>query len=293
MDATARRLFVPCSTRLAVVDLEQGRQLGDVADTRGVRGVALAPTLGRGFTSNGGTHTVTIFGLQGLKAASDHPETGGGPAAIAYDPGSARVFAMNVDSANATAITAADGSPAGTVPLGGRPEMAVTDGAGRVYVDLRDRNEIAVLDTRLLRVVRRWPVAPCRGSVRLAIDPSHRRLFLGCRNGTLAAMDTASGRVVATLAIGHGVDVVRYDAGSSLVFAASGNGTLGVVQQEAPDVYRLVETIGTPPGVRAMELDLSTHRLYLAVREPATTEGGNRHRAVPVTGSLAILVYAR
>jgi DNA-binding beta-propeller fold protein YncE len=293
VDATTRRLFVPCSTRLAVVDLEHGRQLGDITETRGVRGVALAPMLGRGFTSNGRANTVTIFGLQGLKTASDHPETGGKPAAIVYDPGSARVFTMNVDSDNATAITAADGSPAGTIPLGGRPEMAVTDGAGRVYVDLPDRNEIAVVDTRLLRVVRRWLVAPCRGSASLAIDPSHARLFLGCRNGTLATMDTASGRVVATLPIGHGVDVLRYDAGSSLVFAASGNGTLGVVQQETPDAYRLVETIAMPPGVRAMELDPSTHRLYLAVREPTDGGADERHRATAATGSLAILVYAR
>lgn len=293
VDATTRRLFVPCSTRLAVVDLEQGRQLGDVAETRGVRGVALAPTLGRGFTSNGGANTVTIFGLQGLKAASDHPETGDKPAAIVYDPGSARVFTMNVDSGNATAITAADGSAAGTIPLGGRPGTAVTDAAGRVYVDLLDRNEIAVLDTRLLRVVRRWPVAPCRGSVSLAIDPSRGRLFLGCRNGTLAAMDTASGRVVATLAIGHRAEVVRYDAGAGLVFAASGDGTLAVAHQESPDAYRLVDSIEMLPGVRAMELDPSTHRLYLAVREQTNTDAGKPHRATAARASLAILVYAR
>jgi hypothetical protein len=171
VDATTRRLFVPCSTRLAVVDLEQGRQLGDVAETRGVRGVALAPTLGRGFTSNGGANTVTIFGLQGLKSASDHPETGYKPAAIVYDPGPARVSHDERRQRQRDGDHGCRRSPARRFRWVAVP-TAVTDGAGRVYVDLRDRNEIAVLDTRLLRVVRRWPVAPCRGSVSPAIDPS-------------------------------------------------------------------------------------------------------------------------
>src|SRR5262249_30246880 len=178
--------FVPRSSRLTVVDLEHGRRLGDVPGTRGVRGVALAPALGRGFTSNGGTNTVTIFQLRSLKAFSEHPATGANPGAIFYDRQTGRVVTMNCDSDNATAITAADGTIAGTIPLGGRPGKAVGDEAGRVYVDLQDRNEIAVLATRLLRVVRRWPVACGTGPVSLAIDAPHGSLFLGCRDGTLA-----------------------------------------------------------------------------------------------------------
>jgi DNA-binding beta-propeller fold protein YncE len=291
--AATHRLFVPHSVRLTVVDLDKGRQLGEVPETRGVGGVALAPALGRGFTSNGAANTITIFNLRTLKVSSDHPETGAHPAAIVYDPVPGRVFTLNADSNNATAITATDGSTAGTIPLGGRPGMAVTDGAGRVYVDLQDRHEIAVLDTRVLRVVRRWPVASCPGSVSLAIDVAHGRLFLGCRNGTMAAIDTDSGRVVVTLPIGHSVDVVRYDAGSNLVFAASSDGTLAVVYQETPDAYRILDAIGTRPGVRGMEVDPSTHRLYLAVREPTTTDASHRQREAGATGSLVILIYAR
>jgi DNA-binding beta-propeller fold protein YncE len=292
VDAATHRLFVPHATRLSVVDLEKGRQLGDVPETRGVRGVALASGLGRGFTSNGAANTITIFNLRNLKASSDHPETGASPGAIVYDPGPGRVFTMNADSNNATAITAADGSTAGTIPLGGRPGMAVTDGAGRVYVDLPDRHEIAVLDTRVLRVVRRWPVASCTDPVSLAIDVAHGRLFLGCRNGTMTAIDTDGGRVVATVPIGHGVAVMRYEAASSLVFAASSDGTLAVAYQESPDTYRIVDTIGTRPGVRAMEIDPSTRRLYLAVREP-TTDASHPHREAGATGSLVLLIYAR
>jgi DNA-binding beta-propeller fold protein YncE len=292
VEAATHRLFVPHSTRLTVVDLEHDRQLGDVPDTRGVRGVALAPALGRGFASKGSANAVTVFNLRSLKASSNRIETGASPGAIVYGPGPGRVFTMNTGSNNVTAINAADGSTAGTVPLGGRPGMSVTDGAGRVYVDLEDRSEIAVLDTRVLRVIRRWPVSCCPGSVSLAIDLPHQRLLLGCRNGTMAAMDTTSGRVVVTLPIGHSVDLLRYDAGSSLVFAASSDGTLSVVSQESPDGYRIVDPIGTRPGIRAMELDPSTHRLYLAVRESTTTAAG-RHRGAGDTGSLVLLIYGR
>ena len=292
LDAATKRLFVPRSTCLTVVDLERGRELGDVRETRGIRGVALAPALGRGFTSNGAANTVTIFNLRSLGASSNHPGTGANPGVIVYDPGAGRVLTMNVDSNNATAITAADGSTAGTIPLGGRPGMAVTDGAGRVYVDLQDRHEIAALDTRVLSVVRRWPVASCSGSVSLALDVPHGRLFLGCRNGTMGAIDTRDGGVVATLPIGHSVDALRYDAGSGLVFAASGDGTLAVASQESPDSYRIVNTIGTRPGVSAMELEPSTHRLYLAVREPPATDASH-HRGARATGSLVLLIYAR
>src|SRR5262249_40468449 len=143
LDAPTHRLFVPRSTHVTVVDVARGRQLKDVTGTPGVHGVALAPALGRGFTSNGAANTVTVFNLQTLHPASDRPETGANPEAIVYDPGSRRVFTMNADSNNATAIEAADAAIAGTIPLGGRPAFAVTDGAGRVYVNLQDRNEIA------------------------------------------------------------------------------------------------------------------------------------------------------
>jgi DNA-binding beta-propeller fold protein YncE len=292
VDAAAHRLFVPHSTRLTVVDLEHDRQLGDVPGTRGVRGVALAPALGRGFTSNGATNTVTIFQRRSLKAYSEHPATGANPGAMVYDRQAGRVLTMNSDSDNATAIAAADGSIVGTIPLGGRPEMAVGDGAGRVYVHLQDRNEIAVLATRLLRVVRRWPVACGTGPVSLAIDPAHGCLFQGCRNGTLAVVDTDSGQEVAALPIGHSVDAVRYDAGTSLVFAASTDGTLVVASQESPDSYRIADTIGTRPGVRAMELDSATHRLYLAVPAPPATNASHA-RGGGAAASLELLIYAR
>ena len=290
LDVATHRLFVPRPTRVTVVDVKEGRQVGEIKDTSGARGVALAPTLTRGFTSNGAGHTVTIFNPRTLLAASDQPQTGASPGAIVYDPGSGHVFTMNTGSDNATAIVALDGSVAGTVPLGDRPGLAVTDGDGRVFVDLPERNEIAVLDTRLLRVVRRWAVAPCRGALGLTIDTVNQRLFFGCRNDTMGVLDTRSGRVVATLPLGHAVDVMRYDPATALVFAASGDGTLTVVHQDSSDAYRITDVLTAPPGVRAMELDPSTHRLYLAAHEGKASDG---HRRSQSAASLVLLVYDR
>jgi DNA-binding beta-propeller fold protein YncE len=290
LDTATHRLFVPRSTRVTVVDVKEGRQVGEIRKTSGVRGVALAPALTRGFTSNSAANTVTMFDPRTLLAASDQPQTGATPEAIVYDPGSARVFAMNTGSNNATAIAGVDGSAAGTVPLGDRPGLAATDGDGRVFVDLPERNEIAVFDARLLRVVRRWPVAPCTGALGLAIDTTHQRLFLGCRTGTMAALDTGSGRVVATLPTGHAVHVMRYDPATGLVFAASGDGTLTVVHQDSPDAYRIGDVITAPSGIRAMELDPSTHRIYLATGEGNASDG---HRSSQTAGSLVLLVYDR
>lgn len=290
LDAATHRLFVPRATGVTVVDLKQRRQVGQIKDTSGVRGVALAPALTRGFTSNRDGNTVTIFNPRTLLAASDQPETGASPEAIVYDPGSGHLFTMNTGSNNATAIAAVDGSALGTVPLGDRPGLAVTDGDGRVFVDLPERNEIAVFDTRLLRVVRRWPVSPCSGALGLAIDPAHHRLFFACRSGVMGALDTENGRVLATVPIGHAVDVMRYDPATALVFAASGDGTLTVIQQDSPDAYRIADVLTVPPGGRAMELDPSTHRIYLATRDGKASDGRGRSKTA---ASLVLLVYDR
>ena len=290
LDVATHRLFVPRATRVTVLDVNEGRQVGEIKDTSGVRGVALAPALTRAFTSNGDGNTVTIFNPRTLIAASDHPETGATPEAIVYDPGAGHVFTMNTGSNNATAIAAVDGSVAGTVPLGDRPGLAVSDGDGRVFVDLPKRSEIAVFDARLLRVVRRWAVTPCSGALGLAIDTAHKRLFFGCRSGTMGALDTGTGRVVATVAIGHAVDVMRYDPATALVFAASGDGTLTVVHQDSPDTYRIADMLTALPGVRAMELDPSTHRIYLAAHDGKASDGDRRSRTA---ASLVLLVYDR
>jgi DNA-binding beta-propeller fold protein YncE len=293
IDSATHRLFVVRSTHVAVVDLEQGREIGKVTGTAGARGVVLVPRLGRGFTSNSAVNTVSIFSLRTLRGTADHPETGARPAAIVHDQASGRVFTMNADSNNATAIDAANVAAMGTIPLGGRPGSAVTDGAGRVYVDLQDRNEIAVVDARVLRVVRRWPLAPCTGSTGITCDATHERLFSACRGGTIVAIDTASGRVVTRIPIGHCANVMAYDPGTGLIFAACDDGTLTVVRQESADAYRVADVIRTAPGVHALEVDPSTHRLYLTARD-GTAAGDSHRRGGPTDRDpMVLLVYDR
>ena len=286
LDAGTHRLFVVRATHVTVGDVERGREIGKVTGTSGAHDVALVPKVGRGFTSNSATNTVSIFSLRTLRGTSDHPETGARPEAIVYDSSSGRIFTMNANSNNATPIDAADDAAAGSVPLGGRPASAVTDGEGRVFVQLQDRNEIAVLDAHVLRVVRRWPLAPCTPSAGLAIDTAHDRLFSACRDDTMSVLDTGSGRVVARTPIGHCANVLGYDPGTSLLFAACDDGRLTVIRQESADAYRVVDTIRTPPGARGLEIDPSTHRVYLAVREGSHDRRGGG-------GSPVVLVYDR
>jgi DNA-binding beta-propeller fold protein YncE len=202
-DPSSGRLFIARATHVVVLDPASGKVVGDIPDTTGVHGIALAPELGRGFTSNGRAGTVTIFDLKTLSKLG-HVNAGQNPDAIVYDPARKHVFAMNGRSHDSTAIEAATGKVAGTVALDGKPEFAVADGRGRVYVNLEDKSQILALDSQKLAVIARWPLAPCEGPSGLAMDTEHRRLFSGCSNKLMAVVDADSGKVITTLPIGKG-----------------------------------------------------------------------------------------
>lgn len=296
IDSASRRLFISRGTHVMVVDADNGSAVGDIPDTEGVHGVALAPDLGRGFTSNGRANTVTIFDLQTLKPIGS-AKTGQNPDAILYDPASHRVFTFNGRSGDATAIDATTGVVAGTVALGGKPEFATADGMGRVYVNIEDKSELLALDSRALTVANRWPLTPCEEPSGMAIDAAHARLFSGCRNRMMTVVDAKSGKVVATPPIGQGVDANRFDAGTGLVFSSNGDGTLTVVRQDSPDKYTVVENVGTQRGARTMELDPKTHNLYLVTAEfgppPEATPENPRPRSTLVPGSFTLLIFGR
>jgi len=296
LDAAARRLYITRATHVAVLDADTGATLGELADTPGVHGVALAPELGRGFTSNGRVSAVTIFDLKTLRALGQ-AKTGANPDAIVYDPASKRVFTFNGGSADATAIDAASGAVAGTIALGGRPEFAAADGAGRVYVNLEDKNELVALDSRRLVIAARWPLAPCTEPAGLAMDTRHQRLFVGCHNQMMAVVDAASGRIVATLPIGRGVDANAFDPDTSLAFSSNGDGTLTVAREESPDKYSVVENVATQRGARTMALDTKTHNVFLVTAEfgppPAPTPENPRPRPTIVPGSFVVLVFGK
>src|SRR5262249_48327015 len=199
MDPAAQRLYIARANRVMVVDVKEDKLVGEVPNTSGIHGVALVPERKRGYSSNGGEHTVTVFDLETLKE-TNRIKVGQRPDAIIYDPASKRVFTMNAGSKNATAIDVETEQVAGTVPLEGRPEFAVADGAGQVFVNLEDKSEIVAFDAKKLSVTNHWTLAPGKDPAGLAMDRKNRRLFSTCGNGKMIVMDADNGRVLATLA---------------------------------------------------------------------------------------------
>jgi len=302
-DSAAKRLYVSRGDRVIVVDTESEKAVGEVADTRGVHGIAVVPDLGRGFTSNGGDSSVTAFDLKTLKATGN-VKVGRGPDAIMFDPASNRVFTFNHGSKDATAVDPSGVTVAGTVALDGVPEAAVADGRGHVFVNIMDKNELVEFDARALKVVNRWSLAPGQRPTGLALDREHRRLFSACSGSqTMVVLDADSGHVIAKLPIGRGADGCSFDPERGLAYSSNGgDGTVSVVREEERGRFEVAATIKTQQGARTMTLDPKSHRLYLSAATyasgpaakaetktaPAKKGGGRRRNMVP--GSFVIVV---
>lgn len=266
VDEAARRLYVSHGTQVEVVDIDSGSVVGNIPNTKGVHGIAIAPELGKGFVSDGQANTVTIFDLKTLKTLGEVP-AGQKPDGIIYDPATSRVFAFNGGSDSATAIDAASGKVAGTVDLGGGPEFAAADGKGYVFDNLEDESLVLKINARDLKVEQRWPTAPCASPSSMAMDRANRRLFLGCRSKVMAVVDADSGKVITTLPIGDHVDATAFDVETKLIFNSNGEGTITVIHQDSPDKYSVVETVKTLPRAKTMALDPKTHQLFLSTAE--------------------------
>ena len=262
IDANSRHLFISRGTHVIVLEADTGKQVGDILDTPGVHGIALAPSLGRGFTSNGREGTVTIFDLNTLKPISKVQNVGKNPDAILFDPSTQRVFTFNGGSHDSTAIEAATGKIVGTIPLDGKPEFGVSTGTGEVFVNIEDKSEIAALDPHNLKVKSVWPLAPCEEPSGLAIDIKNHRLFSGCGNKLMAIVDADSGKLISTLPIGDGVDATAFDPETGLAFASCGEGVLTVVHEDSPDKFSVAENVPTQRGARTMTLDAANTRYF-------------------------------
>jgi DNA-binding beta-propeller fold protein YncE len=290
VDDAARRVYVSHGTEVVVLDADTCEIKGIITGLKGVHGIAVAPQLERGFISNGQGNNVTIFELQTLKKVGT-VQTGSNPDAIIFDPATQRVFAFNGRSSSATVIKAKDGSVAGTIELGGKPEFAAADGRGNVFVNLEDKGTILKIDARKLAVLDRWPVAPGEAPSSLAMDTSHRRLFLGCHNKLVIIMDADTGKVVDQQPIGQGVDATAFDPETRLVFCSNGDGTVTVIHQNSPDKYAVVETVKTQPRSKTMAVDVKTHRLFIPAAKFEATAGTRRPAMVP--GTFSVLVYGK
>jgi len=267
VDSGARRLYQSHGDRVVVVDIDKHTIVGEILDTPGVHGIALAPE--RGFISAGRSNAVVVFDRDSLKRLGEWKTTGENPDAILYDPHSRHLFTFNDRGKNATVFDANSGQVVATIDLGGKPEFAVTDQRGRVFVNIEDTSELAVIDVKRNTVEKRWKLTGCEGPSGLAIDRLRRHLFSVCGNEAMVVSDADSGKVIASAPIGKGVDGVAYDAARSLAYSSNGrDGTITVVRGTD---YKVVETIPSARGARTIAVDEKTHHLFLptAKLEPA------------------------
>ncbi|HKP74634.1 MAG TPA: YncE family protein [Longimicrobiaceae bacterium] len=294
VDGPGGRAYLSRGTHVMVVDLRGDSVMGDIPATPGVHGVALAPELAKGFTSNGRDSSVTVFDLRTLATTGSIRGTGRNPDAILYDPATRRVFTFNGGSASATAIDAAGNAIAGTVALRGKPEAAVLDGAGHVWVNIEDKGEIEEFDARTLQNLGHWALEGCEEPTGLAIDRANGRLFSACGNGVMAVTSMAAHAVVARVPIGDGADGAAFDPALHLAFATNGgDGTLSVIRQDGPDRYTLVQALPTQRGARTIALDPATHHVYTVTAEfgppPAATAENPRPRRPVLPGTFVLI----
>jgi len=293
VDSDARRLYISRSTHVMVVDIDTDKLIGDIPDTPGVHGIAVAPELNRGFISDGRANTATIFDLKTLKVLGQ-VKTGTNPDAILYDPASRRVFTFNGSSKDATVFDAISSEVLGTIALSGKPEFSTADGHGKVYVNIEDTSEVVEIDSRKLAVMKRSSLKPCEEPTGMGFDPEHHRVFAGCHNKVMVILDAEAGKVLGTLPIGGGVDGNGFDPGTGLAFSSNGDGTLTVVRESSPGNFEVAETVTTQRGARTMATDPKTHRIYLPTAQfsqpPASTPEGSRPRPTMIKDSFAVLV---
>jgi YVTN family beta-propeller protein len=286
LDSANHRLYVSHTPQTEVIDTATDKLVGTIPDTKGVHGIAIANDMGKGFTSDGIDNDVTVFDLKTLKVLSK-VKTGQNPDAIIYEPVTHRVFTFNGKSNDATAIDAKTGDViTASIPVGGKPEFAQVDGKGHIYANIEDKNEIIELDAKNALVSKRYSIAPCDSPSGLAIDPKKLMLYSVCGNKMMIVSNPATGKVVATPAIGGGVDGVAFDDGYA--FSANGNdGTITMVD----DKFQVVATIPTQKGARTIASDQKAHKLYLPAAEygPAPEKG----RPQPLPDSFQIVVVGR
>ena len=286
IDNVNHRLYVSHGTTINVINLETAQPAGVIADLKGVHGIAIDNKANRGFISDGRANAVVAFDLKTLKTIATIPVDAKGPDAIIYDPFSDRVFSFNGESNNSSVVDPNTLKQVGTVDLGGGPEFAVADGKGLIYNNLEDKSSLNIIDSKTLKVIKNYPLAPCGGPTGLALDNANHRLFTVCReNKGMSVIDPANGKVIATLPIGAGVDAVAYDPETKLVICSNGDGTTTIIKQASADSYSVIQTLKTAVRAKTLALDASTHKIYLSVAE---FEPGTR-KALPNT--FKVMVY--
>ncbi len=293
VDANSNKLYLSHGSQVNILDKITGDSIGIINNTIGVHGVAFVPSLGMGYTSNGKTNNVTVFDLK-TGATLTQIEVGKNPDWIMYDHFSNKIVTSNHSGGDLSLIDINTNQVVATIAVGGtKLETVVSDEAGKLFVNLEDRNQIAEVDIAKAAVTNIWDLAPSESPTGLAIDIKTKRLFSTC-DKTLVVMDATNGKIVATVPIGEGCDGAAFDPASKLIFTSNGSGTVSVVKEVSANVFKLVETITTKKGARTISLDNKTHMLYLPTADyeplPADAPKGTRAKMIP--GSFQVLVLA-
>jgi DNA-binding beta-propeller fold protein YncE len=300
-DPVSGRVYISRGTHVMIVDGATGKVVGDIQDTPRTHGIALAQKSKHGFTTNGGDSTSTMFDLstgaviKKIKAGKD------GLDGIMYDDATDKILTINHSRPGGTAVVidAKSGDVVSTIDLtGGAPEGGVSDGKGKIYINLEDKNAIDVIDTKTWKVVATWPIAPCDGPTGIAMDRTTNRIFAGCSD-TSVVVDATNGKVVAKIANGAGVDALGWDQVQKLMYIPAGRtGNVTVVHEDSPDKYSVVSTVPTMARAKTIAVDESKHIAYEFTPEygpapaGATAPAGGRGRAPvgPMIGAWLIKI---
>ncbi|HTE47963.1 MAG TPA: hypothetical protein VK636_22160 [Gemmatimonadaceae bacterium] len=294
------RVFVSRSTHVMVIDGATGKVLGDIPNTPRMHGIALAPKVNHGFTTNGGDSSVTIFDLKTLAFIKKVPIKVGGLDGIMYDEADDKIILTN--HSNPGTIVALDpnsGDIVGTAELEDRaPEGAATDGKGRIFVNNETKNTIQVVDVKTWKATASWPTAPCKGPTGIAYDKPSNRIISGCGESSVV-LDAGSGKVVATITNGDGVDALGYDPSQKLIYIPSATAAnVTVVHQDSPDKYTVVGTVPTMRGAKTIAVDPVKHVAYLFQPEygptPAPVAGAppaGRGARGPIIGAWFFVIH--
>lgn len=294
LDAAGNRLFVSRGTRVDVVDTRSGKIVGSIPNTSGIHGIALAEDLGRGYTSNGRSDSVTMFDLATLKKLKEAQIPGHNPDAILFEPAGKHIWTFNGRSKDVTVLDAESLAVVRTLAVPDKPEFAVDDGEGHIFVNIENEaGQLVVLDSKQLTVKATWMLPGCASPSGLAIDRAHHRLFSVCDEKVMVVTDAVSGGQIAKLAIGEGPDAAAYDAKRGLVFSSNGDGTLSIFHQVTPDRYQFVQAVKTQRGARTMALDSASGKVYLVSADfeapPAPTSEAPHPRPTPTPESFSVL----
>ena len=292
VDPEHKLLFVPRSTHTMVLEADTGKTVADIPGQKRNHGVAIVPSAGRGFITDGSDGSVTVFDLK-TYAVLGKVKTAEDADGVIYDPASDKVLVVCGDAGVlipiAPNLDVATGKADAPVDLGGKPEFLAADGQGKAYINLVDKDQVAVVDTKTMKVIDKWPTAPGGSPVGMSMDTAKRRLFIGCRKPQkLIVMSADDGKILADLPIGAGVDATKF-AGDD--FASCGDGTLTVARETSPGKFEVVQTVATPRGARTMGVDPTTHTLYLPTAELNPPAAGQT-RPRPKPGTFMIVVVS-